>query len=249
MSDSSELLSGEPIDFQLQDYRSGRIRFVLFITLLIFFGELVGGWLTGSMALTADAWHMLTHAMSFAINLIGYALVKRFSGDPRLPQGVHKINSLAGYTSAFILAMVAFWIGYESFLHLLTPAPIDYRKALIVSVLGLVVNLICAWILSREPQRHAAHDHAHHSHEPDHNYRSAILHVAADAFTSLLAIFALSAGLLWGWQFFDAVIGLFGATVILIWSYGLLKGSVLELLGYVKPRATSDPKNRQANPK
>jgi len=245
MSDHPESLPSQPIDFGVQDYRSGRIRFVLLITLLTFFGELVGGWLTGSMALTADAWHMLTHAMAFAINLIGYALIKKFSGDARFPHGVHKINSLAGYTSALILAMVAFWIGYESFLHLLTPAPIDYRNALVVAILGLVVNLICAWILSREPHHHdTGHDHQH-----DYNYRSAILHVVTDAFTSLLAIFALSAGLLWGWQFLDPVIGLFGATVILIWSYGLLKGSVLELLGYVKPRATSDPKNRQANPK
>lgn len=232
MSDQSDILSSEPIDFGVQDYRSSRIRFVLFITLLTFLGELFGGWLTGSMALTADAWHMLTHAMAFAINLIGYALIKKFSGDVRFPLGVRKINSLAGYTSALILALVAFWIVYESAVHLLNPAPIDYRNALIVSVLGLVVNLICAWILSREPHHHDDQD-AHHHHHHDHNYRSAILHVVTDAFTSLLAIFALSAGLLWGWQFLDAVIGLFGATVILIWSYGLLKDSVLGLLGVI----------------
>ncbi len=232
MSDQSDSLSSETIDFGVQDYRSSRIRFVLFITLLTFLGELFGGWLTGSMALTADAWHMLTHAMAFAINLIGYALIKKFSGDARFPLGVRKINSLAGYTSALILALVAFWIVYESVVHLLNPAPIDYRNALIVSVLGLVVNLICAWILSREPHHHDDQaDHHHHHH--DHNYRSAILHVVTDAFTSLLAIFALSAGLLWGWQFLDAVIGLFGATVILIWSYGLLKDSVLGLLGVI----------------
>ena len=107
------------------------------------------------------------------------------------------------------------------------PVPIAYSEAIAVAVAGLVVNLVCAWLLRDEHhnhhQHHAEDDHAHsHHHHRDHNLRAAYLHVLADALTSVLAIGGLALALWFGWPWIDAVVGLVGAGVIAVWSYGLI---------------------------
>lgn len=95
----------------------------------------------------------------------------------------------------------------------MTPSPIGFAEAIGVAGLGLVVNIACAWILG------GVHDHRH----DDLNLRSAHLHVVADAATSVLALIALGACKLFGWNWLDPVMGIAGAGLIAIWAHGLLK--------------------------
>ena len=115
--------------------------------------------------------------------------------------------------------------------RLFDPKPIHYREAIIVAILGLAVNVACAFILGQAHDR--GHDH-HHGHDGGHhhdlNLRSAYLHVIADAATSVLAIAALAGGMVFGWAWLDPVMGFAGAILVAIWARGLLKDTTRILL-------------------
>jgi cation diffusion facilitator family transporter len=118
----------------------------------------------------------------------------------------------------------------------MSPIEIHFEEAIVVAILGLVVNLVSALML-KEDHHHHHQKHTHYDHEPhhedsgpnDHNLRAAYLHVIADALTSVLAIIALTAGKFLGWVFMDPVMGVAGALVIIKWGIGLAKdtGSIL----------------------
>jgi cation diffusion facilitator family transporter len=114
---------------------------------------------------------------------------------------------------------------FQSVERLLAPTPIHYDQAIGIAVLGLVVNLVCAWLLKGGHAHHHHHhdEHAHHDHHQDLNLRAAYLHVLTDAATSVLAIVALFGGKWWGAAWLDPVMGLVGAALVAIWSYGLLR--------------------------
>jgi cation diffusion facilitator family transporter len=191
--------------------------------------EIIGGTVFGSMALLADGWHMSTHAGALAIAAVAYRYARRHARDPRFAFGTGKLGDLAGFTSAVVLAMVALGIGYESVTRLFNPVSIHYNEALFIAVVGLAVNLLCAWLLRED--HHHDHDDAHgHHHHHDHNLRSAYWHVIADAMTSVLAIVGLVAAGQFGWTWLDPAIGIVGALVILQWSRGLIGGAAAVLL-------------------
>jgi cation diffusion facilitator family transporter len=221
-----------------------RTRWVLALTLLTMVGEVAVGWWTNSMALLADGWHMGTHALALGVAVLAYGLARRHARDPRYAFGPWKIEVLAGFASALALALVAVAIAAESLTRLWSPQLIAARMALQVAVLGLVVNLLSAWLLHGADGGHADH---HHDHEPGHvhdhhqgqghpqggsdlNLRAAYVHVLADALTSVLAIAALLGALWWGWWWLDPVVGLLGAAVIAVWAVGLLRQSARVLL-------------------
>lgn len=279
--------------------------------------ELAAGWWSGSLALTADGWHMGTHAAALG----GAVLAMRWSRRAREHEGFAfggwKIEVLAAYTSALLLAAVAIGLAIDAVHTLLSPRPIAFGEAIGVAVLGLVVNLLSVWLLARSGHghdhghshghshghghghghgrshgqaaqgHHAAHkhaqghddhghdghghdaqghnDHSHdahdhtqhghqhqsagnsqsahasHAHHDDHNFRAAYVHVLADAFTSVLAIAALTAGLLWGWTWLDPLVAMVGAVVIGQWSWGLLRTTARALVD-----ATADAPLRDA---
>jgi cation diffusion facilitator family transporter len=212
---------------------------VVAITAVTMVAEILGGWITGSMALTADGWHMATHVVALSIAGVAYLLARRWSGDERFTFGTWKIEVLGSFASALLLGVVALGMVIESARRLYNPEPIDYVPALTVAVLGLVVNLVSAWVLEGAHDHDHGHSHAHdhdeaHAHEHhrhhDLNLRSAYLHVLADAFTSVLAIAALLAGLWAGWAWMDPLMGIVGAAVIAWWSKGLLAESARVLL-------------------
>ncbi len=204
---------------------------VIWLTLVMMIIEVVCGWLFGSMALLADGWHMGTHFFALGITAFAYYYSRVHANDNSYSFGTGKVGVLGGYTSAIVLGIVALLMVVESFERLLSPAQIRFNEALLVAVIGLVVNLFSAWLLHgsgdhEHGHAHHVHDHDHshhHHHHHDHNLRAAYMHVIADALTSLLAIVALLAGKYFGLGWLDPLMGIVGALVIVRWAYGLMR--------------------------
>ena len=215
-----------------------KVWLVIALTASMMLVEIVAGTLYGSMALVADGWHMSTHAGAMLIAVLAYHFARRHAGNPRFTFGTGKLGDLAGFASAIVLALIALLIGWESLVRLTQPIHIDFNQAIAVAVVGLGVNLVCAWLLKDDHAHHHHHGHEHHHsndehHAPgkgrDNNLRAAYLHVLADALTSVLAILALLLGRSYGWSWADPAMGVVGALVIARWSWGLIRdsGSVL----------------------
>lgn len=225
-----------------------RVWAVIALTTVMMVAEIAAGSWFGSMALTADGWHMATHAGAMLISALAYLYARRQISNARFTFGTGKFGDLAGFASAVVLGVAALMIGWESLLRFFSPVNIDFNQAIAVAAIGLVVNIVSAWLL-KDDHHHHDHDHDHghshgrHAHHGDHahhgshgshggkdnNLRSAYLHVLADALTSVLAIIALLLGKWNGWTFLDPAMGIVGGLVIARWSWGLLRstGSVL----------------------
>jgi cation diffusion facilitator family transporter len=239
--------------------RQRALGWVALLTLATMAVELAAGWWSGSLALAADGWHMGTHAFALGGAWLAYRLARRAGAGYAF--GGWKIEVLAAYTSGLMLLAAAAWIVVDAVLRLLEPAAVDYSSALLVALIGLAVNLASAWLLLRggnlRVQAHAhEHEHQHeHEHEPehehehqrhrarqvripahDHNYHAALVHVVADALTSVLAIVALAGGAWFGWGWLDPAVALVGALVIGRWAFGVLRASARALVD-----ATADP--------
>jgi len=203
-------------------------RRVVFITAAMMVVEIIGGYWLNSMALLADGWHMSSHALAMGLSVMAYALARRYAQDGRFAFGTWKIEILGGYSSALLLAVVAALMMVQSLERLFVPATIHYDDAILIAVLGLGVNLLCAWLLKGEHGHahghHHGHDHAH-GHHHDVNLRAAYLHVIADAATSVLAIVALVGGKLYGAAWLDPVMGIVGSILVARWAFGLLRES------------------------
>ena len=207
-------------------------RRALALTVLMMVVEIAGGWWFNSMAVLADGWHMSSHALALGLAAFAYACARRYRDDPRFAFGTWKIEVLAGFTSAILLLGVAALMAFESIARMFTPSPIHYPQAIAIAVVGLAVNLLCAWWLRDQHDHHHhghAHDHAHHHHH-DLNQRSAYLHVLADAATSVLAIIALLGGLYFGASWLDPLMGIVGAVLVSAWAWGLIRQTAQVLL-------------------
>ena len=205
-------------------------RLVMWITAAMMVLEISAGWLYNSMALLADGWHMSSHALAIGLSAMAYVTARTYAKDPRFAFGTWKIQVLAGFASALFLVGVAVSMVIGSLERLISPQAIEYPEAMVVGVLGLLVNIVCAVLLGRAhhhdhgPGHGHAHEHgAHGAHgHPDLNLKSAYLHVVADAFTSVLAIVALAGGWWFGWSWLDPVMGIVGAAMVAWWAKGLL---------------------------
>ena len=205
-----------------------RTKLVILITVIMMTVEISTGYMFGSMALLADGWHMGTHAAALSITVFAYIFARHHADNPRYSFSTGKVGVLGGFASAVVLGVIALIMGVESLRRLLAPVEIKFNEAIGVAIIGLVVNLVCAYLLHAKHGHD--HDHNHNSHHYDHNLRAAYLHVLADALTSFLAIFALLTGKHFGWVWMDPVMGIVGAVVITRWSFGLLKDTSRILL-------------------
>lgn len=201
-------------------------RLVLWITVATMLVEIVAGWWFNSMAVLADGWHMSSHALAIGLAAFAYGAARKYASDPSFAFGTWKIEILASYTSAIALLGVAAAMIFGSLERLWSPQVIHYREALLVAVLGLVVNLACALILGHSDGHE--HDHGHdpghtHPHHHDLNLKAAYIHVITDAATSLLAIVALAGGWFYGWDWLDPLCGLVGALLVAIWAKNLIR--------------------------
>lgn len=215
------------------DRNARRTLYVVLLTAVMMVGEIVAGYLTGSMALLADGFHMATHAAALAVAAAAYGYAKRHASNRKYSFGTGKVGDLAGFASALVLGIIAICIGVESVLRLFEPIQVAFVEATWIAVLGLAVNVVSAVLLSGEHHGHGHghdHDHDHHHHGQDNNLRSAYVHVMADALTSVLAIVALLAGRYLGWVWLDPVMGIVGGIVIGRWSWTLMRDTAAVLL-------------------
>lgn len=140
-----------------------KIWMVIWLSLVMMAAEIVGGAVFGSLALLADGVHMATHVAALAIAALAYRYARRHANDPRFAFGTGKFGDLASFASAILLAAAALGLGWESAARFLNPVPIAVDEALLVAVLGLLVNIAGAWMLSGENHHHGhGHDHGHH---------------------------------------------------------------------------------------
>lgn len=210
-----------------------RTLIVITITALMMGVEIASGILFGSMALLADGIHMGSHAVALGISAFAYIYARRHARDTSFSFGTGKVNALGGYTGAVLLALFALAMAWESILRLIEPREIAFNQAILVAVVGLLVNGASVFILGHEHDHHH-HGHEHHDHGPhhhhDHNLRSAYLHVLADALTSVTAIVALLTAKYCGWVWMDPAMGIVGSLLVAKWSLGLLRQSGAVLL-------------------
>ncbi len=212
-------------------------RAVAWLTAAMMVVEIAAGWSFNSMALLADGFHMSSHALAIGLSAFAYAAARRFAADTRFAFGTWKIEVLAGFASAVLLLVVVALMVVGSVERLVSPQPIHYQEAMLVAVLGLIVNVVSALVLghAHHDDHHHAHGHDHdhdsaHPHHRDLNLRSAYVHVLADAATSVLAIAALGGGWLFGWSWLDPAMGLAGALLVAVWARNLLKDTSAVLL-------------------
>ncbi len=216
-----------------------RTRWVVAMTAITMVVEIAAGVVYGSMALLADGLHMASHAAALGMSAFAYAYARRHAHDTRYSFGTGKVNSLAGFASAVVLVLFAIMMGMESVGRFLEPVPIAYNQAIVVAILGLIVNGVSVFVLREGHDHHHDHrsqDGLHH----DHNLRAAHLHVLADALTSILAIIALLAAKYFGVNWMDPMMGIVGGALVARWSWGLMRTTSQVLLDRQAPQEILD---------
>lgn len=209
------------------DLLKNKTLLVIIVTLITMAAEISFGILTKSMALTADGFHMGTHALALFITFLVCSVINRYKNKEDI------LNAIGGYTSALFLGLTSIGIIYESADRFIHPAKISFNEAILVTVIGLIVNIICILIMSEH--HHHENDICTHHHKENLNFKAAYLHILADALTSVTAIAALFMGKYFGLVFFDPLMGLIGGLIILKWSAGLIKSSFNVLVGKPQP--------------
>lgn len=235
------------------DRNTKRTLWVVGLTAVMMVGEIIAGYITGSMALLADGFHMATHAGALGLAAGAYGYAKRHRDDPMFSFGTGKVGDLTGFASALILGIFALGIASESVMRLIDPVRVDFGNAALVAVLGLLVNIVSALLLMGGSDHHHARQHPEddrhhpgrdHGHGHDNNLRSAYMHVLADALTSVLAIAALLAGRYLGFYWMDPAMGIVGAVVIARWSWSLMRDTAAVLLDRTDERMAGAIRDR-----
>lgn len=189
--------------------------FVIIVTIITMGAEILYGYLTNSMALLADGYHMGTHALALGLTYIAYILERKFVNSDL---NTNKIGTLAGYTSSIFLGLTGIWIIIEAISRFFNPLNIEFNEAILVAIIGLFVNSICILIMENK------------HHHDDYNFLSAYYHILADALTSVLAIFALFIGKFFNIACLDVLVGILGGILIIRWAVSLIKDTATILV-------------------
>lgn len=193
-------------DHRRNERRTWIVAAICTATLVLLVG---GGIVTRSMALTANGVHMAAHVVALLVASGAYALARRHAENPAFAFGTGKLGYLAGFANAVVLAVTAVLIAVESVHRMLEPQSVDYETALPIAAGGLVINIVCIWLL--RPTGAQAH---RHDPDGDLNLSAAHLHLTADAAVSVLTLAAVLAGRQLGWTLADAVAGLLAAGLV-----------------------------------
>ena len=195
--------------------------FVIIITVITMFAEIIFGYVTNSMALLADGYHMGTHALALGLTYAAYVLARKFYQSELFPNGTGKIGTLAAYTSSIFLGLTGVWIIIEAVARFVSPLDIQFNEAILVAIIGLIVNSACIVVMERGHKKEC---------ENDYNFKAAYYHILADALTSILAIIALVAGKYFNIITLDSIVGFAGGALIIRWAVSLVKNTVRELV-------------------
>jgi len=198
---------------------------VIVLTVITMVIEIVYGYITHSMALLADGFHMGSHALALGLTYIAYILIRKFKDSEIFPLGTNKIGVLTAYTSSLFLGFMGIWIIFEALQRLINPVEISFNDAILVAVAGLLVNSICIFVMEDHDK-----SHKHEEKSEDYNFKAAYYHILADALTSILAIAALLIGKYLNFGYLDPIVGIIGGILIIKWSIGLLKKTVAVLI-------------------
>ncbi|RRH75524.1 cation diffusion facilitator family transporter [Falsigemmobacter faecalis] len=193
-----------------------RIFIVLVLTAGYALIQAVGGWLSGSLALVADSGHMLSDAAALALALVAYRVARR-AADEAASYGYHRVRVLAALANGAALLLLVAWITWEAVTRLRTPVEVMAGPMLVVAVIGLLVNLIGAFVLMR-------------GEGSDQNLKGALLHVIGDLLGSVGAIGASVGIMLTGWMPLDPILSVLVAVLVLRSAWGLVKASLHVLL-------------------
>lgn len=224
-------------DHQRNERRTWIVTVICAATLVLL---LAGGAATRSLALIANGLHMAAHVAALLVAAAAYALARRHAGNPAFSFGTGKLGYLAGFANAVVLAVTAVLIGVESVMRLLNPEPVNFGDALPIAAGGLVVNLVCIWLL--KPTGAAA---ARNDPQGDLNLSAAHLHLTADAFVSVLALAAVLAGRQLGWSFADPMAGLLAAGLVAQFAWTLMRRAGAALLDInPSPELTAEVRRR-----
>lgn len=202
-----------------QDHRpeeKRRLRIAIAVTATAMVVEIVGGVMTGSLALISDAGHMLTHSFALGVSLLAAWIASRPT-SPERSFGLYRVEVLAALFNAVTLAVITAVIAHEAYERLITPRDVDAWSMFGVAVFGLVVNVGTAWILHG-----AGHD--------DLNFRSAFLHMIGDTLSSVVIVIGAVAIRYTGWTWVDPVLSVMICVVILVWAWGLTRDSIRILM-------------------
>jgi cobalt-zinc-cadmium efflux system protein len=193
-----------------------RLKIALGLTAVYMLAEAIGGWLANSLALLADAGHMLTDAAALALTLGAIWFASR-PANPRKTYGYYRLEILAAFINAVTLVLLSFWVIYEAYQRWSAPPEVKGMELTIVAVGGLIINLISAYLL-------------HSDHQHDLNMRGAWLHVMGDALGSITAIAAGILIISFGWVWTDAVSSILISLIIIYGSWNLIRESTNVLL-------------------
>jgi cobalt-zinc-cadmium efflux system protein len=180
------------------------------------FAEAVGGWLANSLALLADAGHMLTDAGALTLTLGAIWFASRPATEKKT-YGYYRTEILAAFINAVTLVLLSIWVIYEAYQRWNSPPEVKGIQLTLVAVGGLIINLFCAWLL-------------HSDHKDDLNMRGAWLHVMGDALGSVTAIGAGILIISFGWMWADAVSSVLISLIIIYGSWHLIRETINVLL-------------------
>jgi len=193
-----------------------RVVIALVLTGTFMIVEIVGGIISGSLALLADAGHMLTDTMALALAAVAFHVSKR-PADGNLTYGYQRFQILAAFVNGLSLLVIVGWILYEAVDRFITPRDILGETMLVVAAAGLVINIVSFAVLHTGDQENL-------------NIRGAALHVAGDLLGSVAAIVAAIVIIYTGWTLIDPILSVAVAVLILRSAWALVKRSAHVLL-------------------
>jgi len=208
----------------------GRLKIVICITGITMIVEVIGGVISGSLALISDAGHMFTHAFALLISFIAIVLASR-PADMRKTFGYYRIEILAALFNSILLVFITGWIFYEAYLRIILSLLIKGTEMLIFATVGLIVNIVSAIILIGVSKE-------------DLNVRSAFLHMVGDTASSVAIVLGAVIILYTGWTLIDPILSILIAVAILIWVWNLARESLHILLEAV-PRKVNTEKVKE----
>jgi cobalt-zinc-cadmium efflux system protein len=212
--------------FEYRAVAARRLALSLTITVIVMVVEIVGGIMTGSIALISDAGHMFTHSFAISISLVAIVIARRPPCHHRT-FGLYRAEILAAFVNGLFLLVVGGIVIYEAVLRIIRPQEVLGLQMLVVALIGLGVNLLSIALLQGTLRE-------------DINVRSVFYHMVADAASSVGIVVAAIVIMYTGWNILDPLVSLGISALIVRWSWGILKDSTKVLLEVAPTGLNSD---------